>query len=315
MPDYWQVTKARAEQTLGVWELDPGFTVQGKTRADFLNIMAGYPIRIDAIEAKKTAYSAVADPQRDRLETLRMCCVRGAGKMSADLDDDDPLDRDLGRRVFSIDPDDSEADLIKRCKAFESIWTAYDARLGAQTPPAAFLIRGVALAGFSGHLAGYEAALGGIETARTQLTEARTSMENFNRLVDRTVKAWYRMWKDEYPEGSAQGDALRSQVEPEEGQQRPGKLEIDALVNIAGLKVRVEFTPGGGERATVRLLQVKVVGVDDAFRTVRELTPAEAAASVEIGPFALGQQVIVRTDVGNSRDTSEVSAERSIVIA
>lgn len=67
--------------------------------------------------------------------------------------------------------------------------------------------------------------------------------------------------------------------------------------------------------ATLRHLQIKVVGVDSNFRVVREMSLDDVANGVEIGPFAAGQQVIVRTDVGNSRDSSEISAEQSIVIA
>jgi len=45
------------------------------------------------------------------------------------------------------------------------------------------------------------------------------------------------------------------------------------------------------------------------------VTEADIAAGVEIGPFAAGQQVKVRTDVGNSRDPSEISEEASVVVA
>ncbi len=72
--------------------------------------------------------------------------------------------------------------------------------------------------------------------------------------------------------------------------------------------------PGGGAHATLRFLQVQVEGVDAAFATLRTLSVADVAAGVEVGPYTAGQTLKVRTDVGNSRDPSEISAEVSVVV-
>lgn len=151
-------------------------------------------------------------------------------------------------------------------------------------------------------------------TRSTALSAARTGLEQHNRIRRSGDQEMVCGEKLEYPEGTPEGDALLAQVEPTEGHPRPSKLEIAALAMADATQVAVAFAPGGGERATLRFLQIKVVGVDADFRTVRELSPEEAVTGVTIGPFAAGQQVLVRTDVGNSRDPSELSAVQAIVI-
>lgn len=311
MPSYWQITKLRAEQTLAVWALQDAFVVGLKSFDQLTDLVDGYIPLVNALATADTSFSTALTAKQERLELLRLIVVKGAGKMSADLEDDDELDVALGQKVFSLDANGSEADLIKRCRAFLPIWTLYNARL---TPPAQFTVRGHTIAIFTTTLADYEADIEVENQRGTALSTARTALEQHNRIVDRLIKKWYAAWKNEYPEGTPEGDALLSQVDAEEGQQKPSKLEIAALTMANATDVAVAFVPGGGERATLRLLQVKVVGVDADFRTVRELSPEDAVAGVTVGPFAAGQQVLVRTDVGNSRDPSEISAVQSIVV-
>lgn len=314
MPTYWQVTKLRGEQSFAVWNLNATFTVGGKQRADLGTLLGDYISFADLLASQETVASQATTAKKGWMEIAELCCIKGAGKLAAELDDDDALDIALGQKVFSIDPK-SEAALMERARAFKPIWETYNTRLAGVPGSTPFTIRGKTLANFGTALAGYETAVDDENTAGTDLSGARTAMEQHNRSVDRLIKKWYAAWKNEYPEGTAEGDALLSQVEAEQGAQRPTKLEIDALTNVAGHKVGVTFVAGGGAHATLRFLQIKVVGVTTEFGTVRELSPAEVLAGVEIGPFAAGQQVLVRTDVGNSRDASEISAVQSIVVA
>ena len=312
MPDYWQVTKLRAEQSFAVWNLQPAFKVGTQTRTNLGTLLTGYEALVNDLNTKESAMITARSNMVEVLESLRVMAIKGAGKLSAELEDDDALDIALRQRVFSIDGSGSEADLIKRAEALLPIWRDYDLRIA----PAAFTIRGLGATELEEALVdAYENAVDAGETAGTALSKARTFLEQHNRLVDRLIKKWYAAWKNEYPEGTPEGDALLAQVEAESGQQRPTKLEIASLTNVAGFKVQVAFVPGGGEHATLRFLQKKVIGVDGDFVTVRELTEADVAAGIQIGPFAAGQQVKVRTDVGNSRDPSEISAEASVVVA
>lgn len=310
MPAFWQITKLRAEQTSSVWNLDAAFKAGQKTRADLTALLTGYTALIDAVNTAESADSQATTAKNQILEELEVFAIKGAGKMSADLEDDDGLDVALRQKVFSINPQ-SEADLILRAEALVPIWTEYDAQLGSSGP---FLIRGKSLTDFQTALSTYDTLAATEKSAGTTLSTAGTALEQHNRLVDRLIKKWYAAWKLEYPEGTPEGDALLSQVEPESGQQRPTKLEIAALTNVAGHKVKVDFVPGGGAHATLRFLQVQVLGVDGAFATVQTLSVADVAAGVEIGPFTAGQTVKVRTDVGNSRDPSEISTEVPVVV-
>jgi hypothetical protein len=311
MPAYWQITKLRAEQTMAVWALNEEFVVGAKSFDNLSDLLDACVPLIDALATAETNFSTALTARQERLALLQMIVVKGAGKMSADLEDDDELDVALGQKVFSIDANGSEADLIKRCRAFLPIWTLYNAR---PEPVADFTVRGKTIADFTAALTAYETDVDLENTRSTALSTARTGLEQHNRIVDRLIKKWYAAWKNEYPAGTPEGDALLSQVDAEEGQQRPTKLEIAALTMTDPTHVGVAFAAGGGARATLRLLQIKVVGVDADFRTVRELSVADVTTVVTVGPFAAGQQVLVRTDVGNSRDPSELSAVQSIVV-
>ena len=57
-------------------------------------------------------------------------------------------------------------------------------------------------------------------------------------------------------------------------------------------------------------LNYLVEGVNADFQSVS----ANVAAGNLIGPFTQGQIVRIRTDVGNSRDHSELSAEQAVTI-
>ena len=146
MPAFWQITKLRAEQTSSVWNLDAAFKAGQKTRADLTALLTGYTALIDAVNTAESADSQATTAKNQILEELEVFAIKGAGKMSADLEDDDALDVALRQKVFSINPQ-SEADLILRAEALVPIWTEYDAQLGSSGP---FLIRGNSQIGRAG---------------------------------------------------------------------------------------------------------------------------------------------------------------------
>jgi hypothetical protein len=112
----------------------------------------------------------------------------------------------------------------------------------------------------------------------------------------------------EFPAGTPEGDALAG-VDTEDGTAAPQVLEI-ATITQQGLSLRVSYVPDTGAHATVLDLLYQVENVDADSQRVS----ADAAAGNLIGPFTQGQIVRVRTDVGNSRDHSEMSAEQVITI-
>ncbi|MEO5912708.1 MAG: hypothetical protein ABIS50_00630 [Luteolibacter sp.] len=98
-------------------------------------------------------------------------------------------------------------------------------------------------------------------------------------------------------------------MDTESGTAPPQVLEI-AGVTQEGLSLRVTYVPDTGKHATVLELDYLVEGVQADFLSV----PVTVATGNLIGPFTQGQIVRLRTDVGNSRDHSELGPEQAITI-
>lgn len=77
----------------------------------------------------------------------------------------------------------------------------------------------------------------------------------------------------------------------------------------SGLEVLLSYVPGGGEHATTRLVRWMVVGVDADFTQSAALD----ASGNTLGPFAVGQEVRVLTEVINSAG-SRTTAPRTITL-
>lgn len=121
-------------------------------------------------------------------------------------------------------------------------------------------------------------------------------------------KASYQAWKSEFPPGTPEGDALAG-VDTETGAAMPQVLEI-AAVTPEGLSLRVTYVEGTGQHATVLDLLWQVEGIHAEYQRVT----ADLTGNL-LGPFNAGQVVRLRTDVGNSRDPSELSAETVVTVA
>ena len=94
-----------------------------------------------------------------------------------------------------------------------------------------------------------------------------------------------------------------------EGTPAPGILVITGVTQT-GLSLAVAYDAESGEHATVLELLYKVAGVHTEFQRVA----ADKVAGNTIGPFVQGQVVTLGTDVGNSRDFSELSPEQTVTV-
>ncbi len=135
-------------------------------------------------------------------------------------------------------------------------------------------------------------------------TDWRTSAEELsvlgNTLWDDDV-AWYEAATTLFKEGTAIGDMIRSTIPTSPTTPAPTALEIATATAVAGSLVETTYTPGGGEHATVAMLQWKVVGVDADFG--HDTTVNEAGQTVATGG-TVGATVNVRTRCTNSTGTT-----------
>ena len=149
-----------------------------------------------------------------------------------------------------------------------------------------------------------------MQTKHTALEEKRSDLRALDRTVDSLNKRWYKVAKVAAETDPALAAALEN-ITTETGTPVPELYEIDTLTQGGeeGLQVLVSYLPGGGDHATSKSVKYKIEGVDPDFSHVVPLDPSGNA----LGPFVVGQVVVVITEVSNSAGT-RTSAPRTITI-
>ncbi len=307
MATYAQIVLARAAETQGVWALDDTFTGGGLTKEEHNDVLADVTA---AILAKDTAAGELAAARADMKtehDFFKTMNVAIASRLDSEVPDDDPLQK----RVDAADDiaPSSEANIERRAEVTLVIWSEVNAARAAKVPPLpAITVRGTTQAQYASRYS----ALAPMRIVRDEkegkLTSRRTLEKREARRLDKHNKDWYQAWKSEFPPGTDKGDALVN-VHTEESTPPPGILEITGVTQT-GLSLELDYDPESGEHATVLELLYKVVGVHEDYQRI----PANRADGNTIGPFVQGQVVKLRTDVGNSRDFSELSPEQEITI-
>jgi hypothetical protein len=309
MPMNWQIVLQRSEQTQGVWALDDSFTVRGLSK-DVHSDHAGQIA--PAATAQETAADGLDTAEAEvRTEYAFFQTMNSAigQRLDSEVPDDEPLQRDVDQ-ITGI-RQTSEASIDERTLKTIVCWKKINTARAAATPALGpVIVRGTAVAAYETR----SHALADLRAPREQAASTWRTMNNAlrtkTRRTDRENKDWYRAWASEYPPATPNGEALAG-VDTEAGTAQPQILEI-ASVTQEGLSLRVTYEPGTGAHATVLDLQWQVEGVNVAWHRV---TADVATGSNVIGPFTAGQIVRVRTDVGNSRDNSELSPEQAVTIA
>ncbi len=301
MPLSWQITEARALQTQGVWALSSAFTVAGSGLTDHANLLGD--LRNSAVGAENAANLLDTEDGilRTEYEFFRKMNVAIAGRLDSEVPDEDPLQRDVDQ--IRTAPD-SRAAIDERTLKTIACWQKVNATL-----PNPIVVRGTTAAVYETRWNALPPKRQSRETKAGDWRVAASNLRAVDRSLDRLNKTWYQAWASEFPSGTPEGDALAG-VDTESGTAAPEILEIAAIVQ-QGLSLKVTYVPDTGAHATVLNLQFLVEGVNGDFQTVK----AEPATGNVIGPFAQGQIVRIRTDVGNSRDHSELSAEQAVTIA
>ena len=308
MPTYCQIVVARAAQTQGVWSLDPAFTISSGGKSEHASQISA---AIFARAAKDTAAGERKTAER-AVRTEHAFFKSMNPPISQRLDSEVPDTDPLQKRVDEADdiPPYSEADIERRTELTIVIWKEVNAVRAAQVPPLpAITVRGTTVAQYETRYA----ALLSKRLARDEkdgvLAGKRSAERREARRLDVWNKNWHQAWKSEYPAGTERGDAL-SQVDTEDGTALPQPLLIASLTQN-GLDVTVVYDQSSGAHATVLELLYKVVGVDEDWQRM----PADKAGGNNIGPFEVGQTITIATDVGNSRDFSEMSEPQNITLS
>ena len=307
MATFAQIVLARATQTQGVWALAVAFEGGGRTKTQHgtqATLLQGKIGEFDTAEGAYDGAAVLVETEHSFFKTMNVAIAR---RLDSEVPDDHPLQGRVDE-ADDIKPN-SEADIERRTEKTIAIWKEVNASRAAETPPKTALeIRGVEAGGYQGRYADLPDLKRFREEQRGVLSTKRTMSKREARKLDKWNKDWHLAWKSEFPPGTNEGDALGN-VDTEEGTAMPEVLLIASVTQV-GLSLEVEYDQESGEHATVLELLYKVTGVHSDWQRV----PANKVDGNTIGPFTAGQVVTLRTDVGNSRDFTELGPEQSVTI-
>ena len=305
MATYAQIVLARAGETQGVWALSAAFTGGGHDKAEHASQISVVSFARAAKDVAAGQYLAADNAVKTEHAFFKTMNMAIAARLDSEVPDTDPLQR----RVDVADDiaQDSEADIERRTELTSVIWKEVNDVRAAQIPAKpALTIRSTTQAQYETRYLALTQKRTLREEKQGFLTAKRSADKREARKLDLWNKSWYKAWKSEFPAGTENGDALGN-VHTEEGAPPPGILDITGVTQT-GLSLAIAYDSESGEHAAVLELLYLVVGVDTDYHRVA----ANKADGNTIGPFVQGQVVKLRTDVGNSRDFSELSPEQPV---
>lgn len=307
MATFAQIVIARVGESQGVWGLSPAFTGGGKSKEEHASQISAVSFARAAKDTAAGVLFGAASVVAVEHEFFKTMNVAIAARLDSEVPDTDPLQARVDQ-ADDIAPN-SEADIERRTELTFVIWKEVNTARAAEAPPRpALTIRSTTQAQYETRYT----QLGPKKIIRDEkegiLTGKRTAEKREARKLDLWNKNWYQAWKSEFVAGTEEGDALVN-VHTEEGTPVPGILDITGVTQV-GFSLKVDFDPESGEHASVLELLYKIVGVHTDYQRVA----ANKVSGNTIGPFLQNQVLKIRTDVGNSRDFTELSPEQEVTI-
>lgn len=311
--EYWEITKARAIQTLPVWQQHlPTVTIGTSTPAILSTLIDGFEPLVQARVGAQDTYDAAFRAAQTALAAMRVLGVKVPQMIDGQLSENEAIMKDL-KDVFRTQPRD-EGSILKRLRELLPVWLRSNTALAALPGGMAPLIRAVGgvaytVVGAQTLLDSYTGLIKVISDKQELLDKARSNLRAHDRDCDQLNKRFYKYAKATADAGTDLDNALNG-ITTEPSTPAPEPMEIDTITQggEAGLQALVSFVPGGGDHATEKSVYFKIEGVDAEF-TKTELDVSGNA----LGPFAVEQVVKVYTEVKNSAGT-RTTAVRSITI-
>ena len=299
MPDYWEVSHARAQQTNAVWSTHNAAFMVGTI--DLATHQANTALMfVQAVDVvmSEDALDESKDLRDENLELIHTLNTRVPQLIQSNLPDKDLLQNEvndvLGVKLGSM------AREMQRARRLKSLWVRANAKRGAMIPPLPAIDRnGKVIADLTTAMNAQPGLLQDVADKQAEFNQTKSVLEATNATVDGTNKDWYQAWSNYYDVGSPEHDAL-SQIETEQGTSAPGALQIDSLV-LDGLQVDVSYVAGGGARATTLTLRWQIAGIDPGF----DHSEMVILGGQTIGPFVAGQTINVKTEAANSVGVTE----------
>lgn len=308
MPEFWEVTHARAQQTNAVWEThNPTFMVETLDLATHQANTTLLFSQVSDVVTAEDAHDQALDARDTNLALIHTLNTRVPQIIRSNLKDEDPLQKEVAD-VLKVKLGSFGKEL-NRARKLKSLWTRVDDMRAAMTPALPPIDRqGKVVADLDTAIAAHPTLMQAIEDELAELNQAKSTLEATERVVDDANKDWYEAWSNYYDPGSPEHDAL-SQIETEGGTSPPGALELQLPVQN-GMNVDVTYTPSGGQHATSLTLLWQVEGVDPGF----DNSAMVVLAGQTIGPFEMGQTINIKTRAENSAGATDSNVQSIMIM-
>jgi hypothetical protein len=290
----------------------PSLSVGGITAAAFASPVNNLSNTALVRDQALTNYDQAVNAEHLAFLAIRTMVLALAQAAKSDLNEEVPAEGaliDLLGPAFSITPSTTEL-ALKRAGRLIPPLTKINAYNAAQVPARpAVTAGGKALADLQAAVTAQAALEQAVEDRASDVQTARQTLETETHAVDRINKRFYARLQAEARSNPAIAAAL-SQIDTETDN-LPGTLSIRNVMQggASTLHVLVSYVNGTGENADERFLEYMVEAVDTDF--VHSV--AVDLSGNQIGPFAVGQTVKIRTRTVNGSG-ARTSAIRTLLI-
>ena len=313
--EYWEITKARSQETLPVWiQHLPALKIGVQGTAELTTLIDGFEPLVQARTAAQDVYDACFRAIQNALLRMKSLGTKVPALIEGQLDENAGIMKDVDD-LYATNPR-TEGTILKRLRELLPVWERANAALAALTPAQPPITRAIGgtvytAAAAKALLDGYTNLVKDLKDTEEALDTARAALRAHDRAADQLNKRWYKVAKATADPGSDLMEAL-SGITTEPGTPAPESIEINTIIQggEGGLQVLTTYLPGGGAHATTKLIKWQIVGVDPGFDHSAPLDPSGNA----LGPFTVGQTLKIITETSNSTST-RTTAPRTIVIA
>jgi hypothetical protein len=313
--EYWEITKARSQETLPVWVQHlPDLKIGIQGHVQLAALIDGFEPLVQARTAAQDVFDACFRATQNALLRMKVLGTKVPALIEGQLDENAGIMKDVDD-LYATNPR-TEGSILKRLRELLPVWERANTALAALTPAQAPITRTVAGTVYTAATAkvlldGYTNLVKDLKDKEELLDTSRAALRAHDRAADQLNKRWYKVAKASTDAGSDLMEALGG-ITTEPGTPAPDPIEIDTILQggEGGLQVLTTYVPGGGAHATTKLIKWQIVGVDPDFTHSAPLDPSGNA----LGPFQVGQTLKIITETTNSSGT-RTTAPRTIVIA
>lgn len=311
--EYYQSIQNRTGQTAAVINANiPALAIGTNTATTLLADSAALTLLAQTRDDKLAAWDSANNAENLGFLAIRALTMSLPQAAEGDLNDDVPIESgllDLLAPAYAVTPRTTEF-ALERGKKVVSALTKINTALPSLDPPRTEVTSGgLTVTDLVAAMDAQPDLEQAVEDAAADLTTARTALRGAATALDRLNKRFYSKLLSEARTNPALATAL-NQIDTGSSN-LPETLGISDILQggAGGLSLLVSYENGTYDATAESTIEWMVVGVDADFTHNLVVDPSGNA----LGPFTVGQTVILRTRVVNTNGTTTGSV-RTLMI-